>query len=256
MSGAGGDFFRGRVVLVTGAAGVLGRAICRAFALAGAAVIAADVRDPETAALAAELGPPASALHLDVASPADWDRARERVSERYGRLDVLINNAGILKPATIEEATLEDWRQAMRVNADGSFLGCQFGVALMKHSGGAIVNFASVLAIRGRSTHPAYGASKAAVRLLTRAVARHCGERGYPIRVNVIVPGAIDSDMVRLNVPPGGSEADYLESLREAHPIGRLGTAEDIAAAVLFAASDQSAFMTGADLVIDGGSSS
>jgi 3(or 17)beta-hydroxysteroid dehydrogenase len=256
MTGSGGDFFRGRVVLVTGAAGVLGRAICRAFAEAGACVIAADVRDAAAAALAAELGPPASALHLDVASPADWDRARERVLDRHGRLDVLVNNAGVLKPATIEEATLEDWRQAMSVNAEGSFLGCKFGVALMKHSGGAIVNFASVLAIRGRATHPAYGASKAAVRLLTRAVARHCGEQGYPIRANVILPGAIDSDMVRRNVPPGVSEAEYLESVREAHPIGRLGTPADIAAAVLFAASDQSAFMTGADLVIDGGSSS
>jgi len=241
---------------VTGAAGVIGAEICRAFAGAGAAVIAADLRDEGTAALARELGPLAMALHLDVTSPADWDRARERVLERYGRLDVLVNNAGTLKPATIEEATLEDWRHAMSVNADGSFLGCKFGVALMKESGGAIVNFASVLAIRGRSTHPAYGASKAAVRLLTRSVARHCGEKGYPIRVNVILPGAIDSEMVRLNVPPGGSEADYLESLRAAHPIGRLGTAADIAAAVLFAASDQSSFMTGSDLVIDGGSSS
>jgi len=241
---------------VTGAAGVIGAEICRAFAGAGAAVIAADLRDDATAALARELGPRAMALHLDVTSPADWDRARERVLERYGRLDVLVNNAGTLKPATIEEATLEDWRHAMSVNADGSFLGCKFGVALMKESGGAIVNFASVLAIRGRSTHPAYGASKAAVRLLTRSVARHCGEKGYPIRVNVILPGAIDSEMVRLNVPPGGSEADYLESLRAAHPIGRLGTAADIAAAVLFAASDQSSFMTGSDLVIDGGSSS
>lgn len=247
---------RSRVVLVTGAAGVIGAEICRAFAGAGAAVIAADLRDEGTAALARELGPLAMALHLDVTSPADWDRARERVLERYGRLDVLVNNAGTLKPATIEEATLEDWRHAMSVNADGSFLGCKFGVALMKESGGAIVNFASVLAIRGRSTHPAYGASKAAVRLLTRSVARHCGEKGYPIRVNVILPGAIDSEMVRLNVPPGGSEADYLESLRAAHPIGRLGTAADIAAAVLFAASDQSSFMTGSDLVIDGGSSS
>lgn len=247
---------RSRVVLVTGAAGVIGAEICRAFAGAGAAVIAADLRDEGTAALARELGPLAMALHLDVTSPADWDRARERVLERYGRLDVLVNNAGTLKPATIEDATLEDWRHAMSVNADGSFLGCKFGVALMKESGGAIVNFASVLAIRGRSTHPAYGASKAAVRLLTRSVARHCGEKGYPIRVNVILPGAIDSEMVRLNVPPGGSEADYLESLRAAHPIGRLGTAADIAAAVLFAASDQSSFMTGSDLVIDGGSSS
>jgi 3(or 17)beta-hydroxysteroid dehydrogenase len=253
MSAPRPDYFRDRVVLITGAAGVIGRELCRAFGGAGAQVIAADLREEPLRRLVAELGERALALRLDVTSPADWDRARERVLERYGRLDVLVNNAGTLKPATIEEATLEDWRHAMGVNA---FLGCKFAVALMKTSGGAIVNFASVLAIRGRSTHPAYGASKAAVRLLTRSVARHCGERGYPIRVNVILPGAIDSDMVRLNVPPGESAAEYLDVLRAAHPVGRLGTPADIAAAVLFAASDQASFMTGADLVIDGGSSS
>lgn len=250
------DDFHDRVVLVTGAAGVIGRELCRAFDAAGAQVIAADLREESLQELVAGLGARALALRLDVTLPSDWERARERVLERYGRLDVLVNNAGTLKPATIEEATLEDWRHAMGVNADGTFLGCKFAVALMKARGGAIVNFASVLAIRGRSTHPAYGASKAAVRLLTRSVARHCGERGYPIRVNVILPGAIDSDMVRLNVPPGESEAEYLEVLRAAHPVGRLGTPADIAAAVLFAASDHASFMTGADLVIDGGSSS
>jgi NAD(P)-dependent dehydrogenase (short-subunit alcohol dehydrogenase family) len=250
------EFFRDKVALVTGAAGVIGREICRAFIAVEARVAVADVRLDLAHSVARELGPRAFPLELDVGAPEDWDRARERLIAEAGRLDILVNNAAILKPATIEEATLADWRETMRVNADGTFLGCQFGIAMMKENGGSIVNMASTLAIRGRATHPAYGSSKAAVRLLTRAVARHCGEQGYAIRVNVILPGAIDSVMVRKNVRPGESEAEYLEMLRANHPIGRLGTAADIASAVLFATSDQSSFMTGADLVIDGGSSS
>ena len=246
--------FATRIALITGGAGVLGSAICHAFSAAGATVIVADVDDAAAQQLARQIGAAAMALHLDVASPADWEQARAVILARYGRLDVLVNNAGTLKAATIEDATLEDWQETMRVNGDGTFLGCKFGVSMLKNHGGAIVNISSVMGLRGVATHPAYCASKAAVRLLTRSVALHCGQQGYRIRVNAVLPGAIDSDMVRRNVPAGGSEAEYLETVRARHPIGRLGTADEVAAAVLFACSDQASFMTGSDLVIDGGS--
>jgi 3(or 17)beta-hydroxysteroid dehydrogenase len=248
--------FAGRVALVTGAAGVIGRAICGAFTRAGATVVAADLAEHALQKLGDELGVNCTTVRLDVANPADWESARRVLLDRFGGLDVLVNNAGYLKPADIEQASLEDWHATMRVNADGTFLGCKLGVQLMKGRGGAIVNLSSAMGLHGVATHPAYCASKAAVRLLTRSVAQHCGQRGYPIRVNAVLPGAIDSEMVRRNVPVGMPEERYLDAVRARHPIGRLGRPDEIAEAVLFAASERASFMTGADLVVDGGSSS
>jgi 3(or 17)beta-hydroxysteroid dehydrogenase len=245
----------GKTALVTGGAGGLGAAVCRRLVAEGASVAVADIECVKGEALARSLGPGAIFIPLDVADESAWRAAMAKIAASWGRLDILVNNAGVLKPATIEEATLADWRRTMQVNGDGTFLGCKYAVAAMKETGGAIINLSSTMGVRAMARHPAYSASKAAVRLLTQSVAKHCGERGYRIRVNAILPGAVETDMLRLNIPPGTSEAEYFAEVRARHPIGRLGTPEDIADAVVFLASDQSAFMTGADLVVDGGSS-
>ena len=197
-------------------------------------------------------------MTLDVTREDHWQSALESVANQFGGLDILVNNAGVLHPATIEQATLADWRTAMAVNGEGVFLGCKAGVAAMKARTadigyGVIVNLASTMALRGMAKHPVYSATKAAVRALTKSVAKHCGEQNYRIRVNCILPGAVPSDMLRRNIPAGGTEADYFAQLRSQHPIGRLGTPDDIAGAVAFLASDDAAFMTGTDLVVDGG---
>ncbi|MDX2145088.1 MAG: SDR family oxidoreductase [Rhodospirillaceae bacterium] len=244
----------GKVALVTGGAGNLGRAMCERLAAEGARVAVADLRADKTESVVRDIGAAAIALVLDVTREESWQAAIAAVTAKWGKLDILVNNAGYLKPATIEEATLTDWRTTMQINGDGTFLGCKYAVAAMKAHGGAIINLSSTMGLRGVARHPAYTASKAAVRLLTRSVAKHCGEQGYAIRVNALLPGPVDSDMLRLNVPAGTREADYLAQVRDRHALGRLGTPRDIADAVVFLAGDESAFMTGADLVVDGGS--
>ena len=165
---------------------------------------------------------------------------------------------GIMIPATIEDATLQDWRALMTVNGEGTFLGCKHAIAAMKSRGpdqpyAAIINFTSSLAINFTPQHAAYSASKAAVRALTKSAALHCGQAGYRIRVNNVQPGAVVTDMLRKNIRPGQSEDEYFREVLKRHPIGRLGTPKDIADAVVFLASDEAAYMTGADLTVDGG---
>jgi len=230
-----------KVALVTGAAGGIGRAICTRLAEEGAHIVASDIKD--------------AALVLDVTSEASWAAAISTIEAKYGRLDILVNNAGYLKPASIEDTTLEHWQTTMRVNADGVFLGCKFAVAAMKAKGGVIINLSSTMSVRALALHPAYSASKAAVRLLTQSVAKHCGAQGYPIRAVALLPGAVETDMLRQNIPAGVSEAEYFNQVRARHPIGRLGRPQEIADAVAFLASDEASFITGADFIIDGGSS-
>jgi len=244
----------GKTALVTGGAGRIGRAICARLAADGARVMVADLDRDRAAVAAGQIGANAMAMALDVADEAAWRAALDTLTGAWGRLDILVNNAGLLKPATIEEATLDDWRATLRVNGDGTFLGCKFGVAAMRAAGGVIVNLSSSMGVRAQARHPAYCASKAAVRLLTQSVAKHCGERGYAIRVVALLPGPVDSEMLRRNVPDGRSDADYLAEVRRRVPVGRLGRAEDIAGAVAYLVSDQASFITGTDFMVDGGS--
>jgi NAD(P)-dependent dehydrogenase (short-subunit alcohol dehydrogenase family) len=190
---------------------------------------------------------------LDVTRESDWEAAVAAVRTAFGAPTAVVNNAGYLKAAAIEVATLDDWQRTMDVNAGGAFLGCRYGVREMREAGGSIVNVASTMGLRGIARHPAYCASKAAVRLLTRSVARHCGERRYPVRVNAVLPGAVETEMLLQNVAAGDDAAAFLDAIRAAHPIGRLGRPEDIAAAVAFLISGDAAFVTGTDLVVDGG---
>jgi 3(or 17)beta-hydroxysteroid dehydrogenase len=183
--------------------------------------------------------------------------------QRFGRLDILVNNAGISGGhGTVEDTTVEAWERTHAVNLDGVFLGCRHGIAAMKrtgpdkpHAGGAIVNISSLAGLVGGAASCAYTASKGAVRLLTKSVAQHCAEKGYGIRCNSVHPGGIDTPIFdplwqRLGRDTGKA------IIASRHPLGRMGEPEDIAQAVLYLASDRSRFVTGAELVADGGISS
>ena len=247
----------GKIALMTGAGLGLGRASARLLAMQGAHVICTDITASdvaETVRLIVEEGGSARALHHDVSVPEDWDRVSASVKAREGFLDILVNNAGIAPIGTIESADLAQWRLCMAVNADGVFLGCKHAVALMKDKGGgSIINLSSIDGIIGESELAAYCASKGAVRTLTKAVAVHCAEQGYGIRCNSIHPGYIWTPQTENYLAGlGRLDAERAKALAR-HPIGRLGKANDIAYMVLYLASDESTFVTGAEMVVDGG---
>ena len=239
----------GKVALVTGGARGMGAAEARLFVKEGAQVAAADVLDDAGEALATELGDAAAYLHLDVTSEDDWTSAVSQTVERFGTLDVLVNNAGILKFAAIEQMSLRDYRQVIDVNQVGVFLGMRAVIATMKDSGrgGSIVNISSVEGIRGAPMLVAYAASKFAVHGMTKAAAVELGT--YGIRVNSVHPGGIDTPMVRAQ----GLEDVDLDKVFRGIPLGRAGVPEDVAQVVAFLASDDSAYCTGAAFVVDGG---
>jgi cyclopentanol dehydrogenase len=243
----------GKVALISGGARGQGAAEAKRFAEEGAKVVFGDVRDAEgekvEAAIRAE-GGEAVYVHLDVATESDWRNAVETAICRYGKLDVLINNAGIVIPrVAIEERTVEDWDRVMAVNARGVFLGTKHAIPAMRRAGGgSIVNISSVAGI-GQSLHqePAYAASKGAVRIFTKVTAsQHAKDR---IRCNSVHPGPIDTEMIHSAM----SDPAALERRLRRVPLGRMGTVDEVVAAVLFLASDDASYVTGSELVVDGG---
>jgi len=235
----------GRVALVTGAARGQGRAIALRLARAGASLIAGDVL-PEVESLAGELAGRAHAAHLDVADASSWQRLIDDGIERFGRLDVLVNNAGVLRRADLERETADGFERVWRVNCLGAFLGMQAARPHLRARGhGAIVNTLSTAALAGWTGHAAYASSKWALRGLTKVAALELASDG--IRVNAVVPGPVLTPMVLRDDDPQAAE-------RLARtPLGRAGLPTDVAELVLFLASDASSFMTGAEVVIDGG---
>ncbi len=249
--------FGGKTVLVTGADGGIGSEIAAQFVATGAMVFLTGIRPDNGREVAARLGANAAFLELDVTRDEQWTNSIAAVLAAQGRLDVLINNAGYLKPGlTIENTSLADWRQHYAVNADGPFLGCKHAILTMKTTGGgAIVNVASAVAMRLHAESPAYGASKAAALALTKIAALHCGQHKYGIRVNAVLPGPVDTAMMRSNVS-SQTEFERLEAmLIQKYPMDRIGTPTDIANAVLFLASDKAAYVNGAAFSVDGGQS-
>lgn len=249
----GSSDFDGRIVIVTGAEGGIGSAIARAFLAAGAQVYLTGVRAEAGAALAGELGPRAAYLELDVTQPAAWQRVVEHIVQRHGHVDVLVNNAGYLKPGlTLETTSLEEWRRHFAVNTESVLIGCQ---AVLPHLArqGSIVNVASAVGVRLHADAPAYGVSKAANIALTRVAAQYCGRLGRGIRVNAVLPGPVDTAMMRSNVATEEQFRALEAALVAKYPMERIGQPADIARAVLFLASPQSAYVNGAALTVDGG---
>lgn len=246
----------GKTALVTGAGMGLGRASSLLLAREGARLICTDISLPDaeaTVALISEAGGTARALPHDVASSEDWDRVAASVRGAEGALDILVNNAGIAPIGTIESCDMEQWRRCMAVNADGVFLGCKHAVQLMKGRGGSIINLSSIDGIIGEADLAAYCAAKGAVRTLTKSVAVHCGEQGYGIRCNSIHPGYIWTPQTENYLAGLGYVEEERDKALRRHPIGRLGRPDDIAFMVLYLASEESSFVTGAEMVVDGG---
>ncbi len=246
-----GARFAGKVVLVTGGGSGIGRATARAFAGEGATVVVAGRDERRLASAVAEIGGDASAVTVDVTDSADVARMVETVVARHGGLDVAFNNAGILgSPAAAADLGEDDFGAVMGTNVTGTWLCLKHEVAHMRaHGGGAIVNMASNIGAHGRLPNmAAYAASKAAVSALTRTAARDHIADG--VRINAVSPGATDTAMSRR---PGETDAGRAERLKNAIPLGRVGATAEVAAAVLWLASDEAAFTVGHDLVVDGG---
>lgn len=240
----------GKVALVTGGASGVGRATVESFVKEGARVVLTDLNVEAGEALAAALGGKALFMRHDATSADDWDAVMAMVRERFGRLDVLVNNAGILLKGSIEDATLDDWQRLMRVNADSVFLGCKAGVEMMKTSGGSIINMSSIAGIAAKDDYAAYGASKAAIAGLTRAVAAHCRKARYRIRCNSIHPDGVMTPMTAGSYPKGVDPARFTI---DADPMNRACLPEDVAAAILFLAEDGSRAVNGIELRVDSG---
>jgi len=246
--------FAGKSVLVTGAARGIGRATAEAFAAEGARLVVNDVDDERIRALASELadaGAEVLAVVADVAEEAHVERLVDAATAAFGGLDVAVANAGIIPLTTIDEATLEDWEQVMAVDGRGMFLTCKHAIRAMAASGGgSIVCLSSISGLAGQAGQATYGPAKFVATGLTMHLAVEWAAKG--IRVNAVAPGTILTDRVReMQDEPGGPE--YLEGVAAQHPIGRLGEPAEVARAILFLASDDASFITGAVLPVDGG---
>ena len=243
----------GKVALVSGAARGMGAAEARLFAAHGARVVLGDVRKEPIQQLADELvaaGHEAMAWQLDVRDELAWRALVEAAEQRFGRLDVLVNNAGIADSSGIEDTSRERWDEVVAVNQTGTWLGMKTAVPAMRRAGGgSIVNVSSIYGIVGSRGSAAYHAAKGAVRVLTKQAAIEYAPA--KIRVNSIHPGFVDTDMLR--APFEGRRAELDELVAGLTPLGRVGTAEEVANAALFLASDEASFVTGAELVVDGG---
>lgn len=243
-----------KVALVSGGASGIGLATAELLAREGASVVIGDLDYTAGARAAAAIGPRASFQTLDVTRDDEWRATTDAIVRDLGRFDILVNNAGVVLMKSVEETSLEEWRNLMAVNLDGVFLGCKHAVRVMKErGGGAIVNMSSVAGMIGHVSLAAYCASKGGVRLLTKSVALHCARRGYNIRCNSVHPSFADTPMLDSMIATGREPAKMRDSLTAAAPLGRLARADEIARMVLFLASEESAFTTGAEFVIDGG---
>jgi NAD(P)-dependent dehydrogenase (short-subunit alcohol dehydrogenase family) len=243
-----------KVALVTGGASGIGLATAHLMAREGARVVIADIDRKAADRAAAALGPAASVQPLDVTREDDWVAATDAIVREHGRLDILVNNAGVVLLKDVEATTLDEWRALMAVNLDGVFLGCQHAIRVMKkRGGGAIVNISSIAGLIGHVSLAAYCASKGGVRLLTKSVALHCARQGYNIRCNSVHPSFADTPMLDAMVAIARDPEKMRASCIAAAPLGRLAQPDEIAQTVLFLASEESAFTTGAELVVDGG---
>lgn len=244
----------GKVALITGGASGIGLAAAGLLLDEGAKVILTDRDHALSQSAAAVFDRPMAVRALDVTNEDDWIRVTDAVAAEYAHLDILVNSAGTALLKDIEETTREEWRGLMAVNLDGTFLGCKHAVRIMKgRGGGSIINMSSVAGIIGNGSLAAYSASKGGVRLLTKSVALHCARRGYNIRCNSVHPSFVETPMLRSMIALARDPEKMETNCINAAPLGRLAQPIEVARMILFLASDESSFTTGAELLVDGG---
>jgi NAD(P)-dependent dehydrogenase (short-subunit alcohol dehydrogenase family) len=227
-----------KVVLITGAAGAIGAAVTTALSRAGGIAIATDLSGDAT---------------LDVTSESDWQRVTDEIGERHGRLDGLVNAAGIVALGTIEQLDFATWRNVLAVNLDGAFLGCKYAFPLLRKRGGAIVNLSSVSGLVGGHNLAAYNASKGGLSLLTKSIALYGARLTPPVRCNAVCPAFIEGPMVDAMAQNARDPQSAREKMSRGIPLGRLGQPAEIADLCVYLLSDAASFITGANLPIDGG---
>lgn len=248
----------GKVALITGAAHGIGAETALLFARSGARLLLSDRDEGGVEAVAAKarsITADAIAMPLDVRSEPDWRASIAMAISRFGALDILVNNAGTTSRQKLDEISVSQWRHVLSTNLDGAFLGMKHGIRAMRERGGSIVNIGSVLGRVGAPGFGAYSASKGGLLALTRTAALECAELDPPIRVNLVAPSFAKTRMTELMIGllPPEEHAGAYEKLAAAQPLQRVASPADIANAVLFLASDDASYVTGAELVIDGG---
>jgi 3(or 17)beta-hydroxysteroid dehydrogenase len=231
-----------KVVLVTGAAGAIGGAIANAVSAEGGVALTTDLPGRAKVSHA-----------LDVTSEDDWTRVIAAIEQNDGRLDGLVNAAGIVAIGTVEDTDFATWRRVLAINLDGTFLGCKYGMRLLRRGGGSIVNISSVSGLVGGHNLAAYNASKGGVRLLTKSVALHGARQKPPVRCNSVHPAFIEGPMADGMIAQFRDPARARDKLAASVPLGRFGTPAEVAELCVYLLADESAFVTGAEFVIDGG---
>lgn len=268
MENLGSQRLKGRVALVSGGLRGIGRACVERFLAEGAEVVLTDLEAPDSALVTdtlAEFGQAASYVRANVTSEDDWSNVLKAVEERHGKLHILVNNAGIDLTGPVAEISMEGWRRIMSINVDGVFLGVRTFVPLMERSGAdvnggaSIINVSSIMGLVGMSEVSGYNASKGAVRLFTKSIALEFAQKKMPIRANSLHPGFVVTPLLKEGfqrwVDSGVAEKtqDLVDMVASKTPIGRLADPAELASAVFFLASSDSSYMTGAELVVDGG---
>jgi len=248
-----------KVALITGGAMGIGEADAKLFASEGAKVAVADINEEEGKRVVKEIraaGGDAVFVKLDVSLEEDWKSAIAFTTETYGKLNIVVQNAGISLGKNIEDTTLDEWNRIMLVNSTGTFLGNKYAIRAMKGNGEncAIVNRSSIDGQVAEAGLAAYCASKGSMTILTKSAALHCGAQGYKIRVNSVHPGYVHTALTEKEAADSGLAPDeYFARVGKLHPIGRIGNPMDIAYADLYLASDESLFVTGSEITVDGG---
>jgi NAD(P)-dependent dehydrogenase (short-subunit alcohol dehydrogenase family) len=230
----------GKIVLVSGAAGGIGSAICAAIKSAGGHALASDLEGHAD-------------ITLDVTSEDDWRRATDDIARDHGRLDGLVNAAGIVALGTVEELDLASWRRVLSINLDGTFLGCKYAMTLLRKNGGSIVNMSSVSGLVGGHNLAAYNASKGGVSLLSKSVALYGARLKPPVRCNAVCPAFIEGPMVDDTIRMAKNPDRAREKFSADIPLGRLGKPDEVAALCVYLLSEAAGFITGSDFPIDGG---